>query len=61
MYLQKKDKKSLMNRDWNSIITEYQNIIIADAVAKSYDVRITKASKNSKQNSSVTVTNENDK
>ena len=50
-----------MNRDSNSIITEYQNIIIADAVAKSYDVRITKASKNSKQNSSVTVTNENDK
>ena len=47
IYLQKKDKKSLMNRDWNNIITEYQKIIIADAVAKSYDVRITKASKNS--------------
>ena len=45
---------------------KYQKIIylidniIADAVAKSYDGRITKVSQNSQQNNSETVTNEND-
>ena len=34
---------------------------IANAVAKSYDGRITKVSKNSQQNNSETVTNEHDK
>ena len=34
---------------------------LGDAVAKSYDGRITKVSKNSQQNNSETVTNENDK
>ena len=47
LYLQKNDKKLLMNWDQNSIITEYQKII--------------KVSKSSQQNSSETVTNENDK
>ena len=46
VYLQKKDKKSLMNWDENSIIMEYE--------------KITKVYKNS-QNNSETVTNENDK
>ena len=35
--------------------------VIADTVAKLYDDRITKVSKNSKQNNSETVTNEHDK
>ena len=47
LYLQKNDKKLLMNWDQSSIITEYQKII--------------KVSKSSQQNSSETVTNENDK
>ena len=34
---------------------------IANAVAKSYDGRITKVSKHSQQNNSETVTNEHDK
>ena len=53
MYLKKKDKKLLMNWHWNnSIIMQYQKIInlidnkIAEAVAESYDGRITKVSKN---------------
>ena len=46
VYLQKKDKKLLMNWDENSIIMEYE--------------KITKVYKNS-QNNSETVTNENDK
>ena len=55
-----------MNWDQNSIIMQYQKInlidnIIADAVAKSYDRRITKVSKNSQQNNSETVKNEHDK
>ena len=53
MYLKKKDEKLLMNWHWNnSIIMQYQKIInlidnkIAEAVAESYDGRITKVSKN---------------
>ena len=44
MYLQKKDKKLLINYDENSRITEYQ--------------KITKASKISQQNNSETATND---
>ena len=46
---------------------QYQKIInlienkIADGVSKLYNGRITKAWKNSQQNNSETVTNENDK
>ena len=47
MYLQKKDKKLLVNWDQNSIMMEYQNI--------------TKVSKGSQQNNSQTVPNDNDK
>ena len=67
IYLQKKDKKLLINWDENSIIIEYQKIInlidnkTADVVANLYNGRITKVSKNSQQNDPETVTNENDK
>ena len=67
IYLQKKDKKLLINWDENSIIIEYQKIInlidnkTADVVANLYNDRITKVSKNSQQNDPETVTNENDK
>ena len=68
MYLKKKDKKLLMNWHWNnSIIMQYQKIInlidnkIAEAVAESYDGRITKVSKNWRHDKSEKVTKENNK
>ena len=68
MYLKKKDKKLLMNWHWNnSIIMQYQKIInlidnkIAEAVAESYDGRITKVSKNWRHDNSEKVTKENNK
>ena len=66
MYLKKKDKKLLMNWHWNnSIIMQYQKIInlivnkIAEAVAESYNGRITKVSKNWRHDNSEKVTKEN--
>ena len=68
MYLKKKDKKLLMNWHWNnSIIMQYQKIInlivnkIAEAVAESYNGRITKVSKNWRHDNSEKVTKENNK
>ena len=68
MYLKKKDEKLLMNWHWNnSIIMQYQKIInlidnnIAEAVAESYDGRITKVLKNWRHDNSEKVTKENNK
>ena len=68
MYLKKKDEKLLMNWHWNnSIIMQYQKIInlidnkIAEAVAESYDGRITKVSKNWRHDNSEKVTKETNK
>ena len=64
IYIQKKDRKLLMNWDWyNSIIMEYRKTeeATSDLIGNKITNKVTKVSRSSLQNNLETITNEYDK